>query len=207
MTSYITMPNGLLARPNTSDEGTWHDVFDEDKAWHRPPLGLEINTTLDLGAYTGYTVFDLLSLFPTARVIAVEADPENFDLMVENLANYGVSCINAAVWDYNGYGRLRGDHYNAKQIELGANIPVCTIDNILQTHKIQKVDYIKFDIEGAEREVLRMKEQKWPYLTQCVKIETHEPYYVSECIQDLKLWGFEAIQDTRHPNAVVGFRV
>lgn len=205
------MPNGLYARPNTSDEGTWHDVFDEDKAYHRPPLlgKLFPKTIIDVGAYVGYTTIDLKNLYPDSYIIAIEPDEENYKTLLENVSraypNGGWGSARCAIWNYSGYGRLRGEHFNAKQIELGANVRVYTLDNIVEVYELEKIDYIKLDVEGAEKDILQLG-GKWVDMTSYIKVEVHEEYYVSQCIADLNLLGFAAVQDEKLPSAVLGIK-
>src|SRR5215472_3915980 len=44
---------------------------------------------LDLGANVGYSSAYFLTCFPTSRILAVEPDPENFQICRANLAKYG----------------------------------------------------------------------------------------------------------------------
>jgi len=205
------MPNGLLAREGTSDEGTWHDVFDEDKAYHRCDLK-NPKRIIDLGAYCGYTTWDFLG-YSDCSVLAVEPNLDNFELLKKNIPkddDWRVTFANAAIGAYNGYGRLIGEHFNNKRLESGANVRVYTLDSLLDEayyfKSPAKIDYIKFDIEGTEREVLKQTDVEWPSRTSRVKIELHDEYHVSQCIADLNLLGFHASQDNKHDSAVIGWR-
>lgn len=206
MTELINMPNLLLARPGTSDEGTWHDVFDADKAYHRPPLGLHADVIFDLGAYVGYTTWDFLNLYPRAEVYCIEPDRDNFDLMFYNLYKInGAYATHGAISNYDGMGSLIGEHYNAKQLNgVGEDIDVWTLDRFIGS--IEKVDYIKFDIEGAEKEVFKTG-GNWPKKTKCLTVELHDDYTKGEAAEDLHNLGFPYIREhKRHPHALVAHK-
>ena len=200
------MPNGLLSRPNTSDEGTWHDVFDEDKAWHRPnkPL-VNPKVIFDLGAYVGYTTWDFKNQYPGATVIAVEPDKHNYHLLCVNTQRMKISKWNIAVGVSDGMGDLKGTHYNAKQVTSGNNIPVLSLDTIAKRLPFSYIDFIKFDIEGTEKEILK-RNGKWWSLTKKMKIEIHSPYTVEECVEDLLKRDFIPVIDKSHPACVYAER-
>lgn len=201
------MPNKLLARPGTSDEGTWHDVFDSDKAYHRPPLGLHAEVIFDLGAYVGYTTWDYLNMYPNAEVYCIEPDEDNFNLMFYNLFEitraYGTW---GAISDFNGIASLTGEHYNAKKIypDNDGDVYVWTLDRFIGS--IKKVDFIKFDIEGAEKSVFKAGGE-WPEKTKCLTVELHDDYKKGEAAEDLSNLGFPYIREhRRHPYALVAHK-
>lgn len=204
----IKMPNGLMAREDTSDEATWHDVFDTDKGWHRPPDWLKPKVIVDLGAYVGYTTLDFVKQYEGCSVLAVEPDVNNFQMLCQHIEVTNnqphVTVDNSAIWNYNGYGRLDGDAYNAKTLTKGAMVRVLTIDNLLKFFWIEKVDYMKMDIEGSEREVLR-DGGYWVNQVKCIKVEVHGDYTVDDCINDLNTIGFKKYEAYYTHRCVIGW--
>ena len=67
------------------------------------------------------------------------------------------------------------------------------------------IDFLKLDIEGAERDVFEQNVE-WADNTRCVKVELHGDYTVAECITDLERLGFVCEQEPRHWACVVGRR-
>ena len=111
-------------------------------------------TFVDLGAYNGDTVLKYTSLCPTInKIYAVEPDKRNFRKLKENTSHIeSISYINALISDTSGATHIdiskgRGVH-EAKE---GGNIMSTTVDDILQG---QKVDFIKFDVEGNEHKAI-----------------------------------------------------
>jgi FkbM family methyltransferase len=113
--------------------------------------------TLDGGAYSGDTASELLSLAPSmTEIVAIEPDRRN----CKRLLRYAeterrVTPIPAALLDRvgeiefavsgNRNATLGAGSYGAKR----ESIPTVTVDSIGG-----RFDYIKLDVEGAEREAL-----------------------------------------------------
>lgn len=144
----------------------------------------DYRVSMDLGAYTGDSIRELLTYAPNmAHVIAFEPDPRNFRKLTayaDSLSNEGATCcvhpINAGAWDtcgqllFHGSGNRNAtlcgtatspdlqtqftitDAYFGKSVEVS----VATVDD--KAKEILgdvPVDYIKYDVEGAETEALR----------------------------------------------------
>jgi len=112
------------------------------------------STFVDLGAYNGDTVLKYTSLCPGIdKIFAVEPDKRNFRKLKENTSHIeGITYINALISDKSGATHIdlskgRGVH-EAKE---GGDIESTTVDDILQG---QKVDFIKFDVEGNEKKAI-----------------------------------------------------
>ena len=78
----------LYARPRTSDLQIFNAIFAEGEYRNLDDLQ-GIRLVIDCGANVGYSSAYFLSRFPECVVIAVEADPENFEMLRRNLAPYG----------------------------------------------------------------------------------------------------------------------
>ena len=134
----------------------------------------EKDIVVDIGAHIGrYTIISSKRIGPNGKVVAIEADPANFELLNRNvnlnkLTN--VTSLNYAVYSnqtklklylpgkqsgftiYNTIMVNRGKH-QGKFIEVNGN----TLDNLLEQNKINfaNINWIKIDVEGAEFEVLK----------------------------------------------------
>jgi hypothetical protein len=67
------------------------------------------------------------------------------------------------------------------------------------------VDYLKVDVQGAERELLR-DGAGWSDEVRCVKVELHGDYTVDDCQADLRHLGYITQPDLRHWACVIGVR-
>ncbi len=126
------------------------------------------DTVIDCGAHVG--VFARYALQRGAgRVIAIEPDPTNRACLGSNLAqeiaDARVTVVKAGVWDRKTHLTLReSDEWNsgmksflrestkARRIE---GLPVLPLDEIVKELELDRVDFIKMDIEGSERRALR----------------------------------------------------
>ena len=166
--------------------------------------GVEIqagDTVIDCGAHIG-----LFSRFAVqrgaGRVIAIEPDPENLVCLEENLAEEiaagKVTVVKAGVWDRKTRLSLQIDQgnsaahsfvfaYGDPNAEKVAGIEVLPLDDIVQDLQLDRVDFIKMDIEGAERQALagsvdtiaRFK----PRLAVCSYHMQDDPGTISEVVQ------------------------
>lgn len=117
---------------------------------------------IDVGANIGYfTVISAQLVGPFGRVISFEPEPENFSFLKETVALNKFSNIeiyDLALSDKVGKGTLflsktnKGDHrmFDPGNASESIDISMTTLDDFLMQKGIQKVDFIKMDIQGAE---------------------------------------------------------
>lgn len=122
--------------------------------------------TLDCGANIGVTVHEELAA-GAKTVVAIEPAPENLECLRRNysseIAAGRVIIVPKGVWDKEDFLTLRVDPKNSAadsfviQREGAVNlerVPLTTIDKLVADLKLERVDYIKLDIEGAEPKAL-----------------------------------------------------
>jgi len=121
----------------------------------------DIKNAIDAGAYNGDTAREMLEhLGSVENIIAIEPDKKNFSkLQRYSLAesDVNIKCINAAVWSENGIADFHTSGNRNSTISATASyqhkdsfVETVTVDSVAQF----KVDYIKYDVEGAESEAL-----------------------------------------------------
>lgn len=125
----------------------------------------------DVGANVGKYSQLLSNYINNVLVYAFEPHPKTFQTLSSNLSgcagvklfNYGISSSNKKtfIYDYaeqNGssHASLNKDVfksvYNSNEIEH--EIEVITIDHFVDQNKIEKIDFLKIDVEGLEYEVI-----------------------------------------------------
>jgi FkbM family methyltransferase len=128
------------------------------------------DVVLDCGANTGTFVHEALSA-GAAKVVAVEPSPGNVEAMkrtfAKEIAEGRVILYPKGVWDkddvieMNVFENSALDSFvmNARQEVPGQRpkkvlLPLTTIDKMVAELGLTKVDFIKMDIEGAERQVI-----------------------------------------------------
>jgi FkbM family methyltransferase len=159
-------PDGEWWVPAKSGDSVLYDLSEQDRDIYRAASGVhEGDVVLDCGANVG--VFTKQALARGAsHVIAIEPAPENLVALRKNLAAEiatGKVTISArGVWDKDDTLKMYIDETNsaadsfvrrtegAKSIE----VPLTTIDHLVQELHLNRVDFIKMDIEGAERQAV-----------------------------------------------------
>src|SRR5829696_10214255 len=133
----------------------------------------EGDVVIDIGAHMGrYTIISSKRVGANGKVVAIEANPSNFEMLNRNIKLNrleNIRTLNYAAFSKETKLKLylpAGDiftKYNTimsnwvwvkpedKFVEVNAN----TLDNILQQTGIKQVNWIKIDVEGAEFEVLK----------------------------------------------------
>ena len=91
----------LFIRHGTSDLQVFDQIFVECEYRCLDDL-TQVELIIDCGANVGYSSAYFLSRFPNSRIVAVEPDPENFEMLSRNLAPYGrrVNLVHAGIWSH-----------------------------------------------------------------------------------------------------------
>ena len=112
----------------------------------------------DLGAYNGDTIREILEYSPNVKAItAFEPDRRNFKKLSDLAAsakNFSVVPVNAAAWcEDTVLSFADSGNRNSGAFAKGRRVDVqaLTLDGVLSG---ERVDYIKYDVEGAEAEAL-----------------------------------------------------
>jgi FkbM family methyltransferase len=150
----------------------------------------DIRSIVDLGANIGGSIAFFLDLFPQAEAIAVEPAPENFQMLQRNLVPFGsqVKLIQAAVWptstnlqlvrkqfrdQLDWSNQVKPAEGQAKDVIRGMTVP-----ELLAECHLEKIDLLKIDIEGAEKELFK-GDTSWLSRVRNLCIEIHD----DECRQ------------------------
>jgi FkbM family methyltransferase len=124
-------------------------------------LPSEGDTIVDVGANSGWeTLFFSRSVGMSGRVISIEAHPRSFrclSKMCEKNRLENVTLIQAAVADQEREVQLSDSYYHEANsiigVRGGSGIRVAgtTLDYIFRSLRLSRVDFLKMNIEGAER--------------------------------------------------------
>lgn len=173
---------------------------------------------VDAGANIGLAAVLLASRYPQARIVAIEPESANFELLLKNTRAYpNIIALQAALWGCNGeielmdsglghWGFTTRDRlednaqsgtctrikaqpdtlFNGKstgttgiRIDKPASgnvistVPALTVAQVLQDQAMDRIDILKIDIEGAEREVFQ-NASDWIGRVQSIIVELHE---------------------------------
>jgi FkbM family methyltransferase len=114
---------------------------------------------IDCGANYGTSIVYFKKIFPSARIIGVEADPDIFKILESNIKTREleqVKLLNRAVSLETGLVKFYSEGADAGRLHYleGAqrtmDVEPIKLDDLIE----DKVDFLKLDIEGAETDVL-----------------------------------------------------
>jgi FkbM family methyltransferase len=198
----------VTIRPRTTDESLIYGHLRLGQ--HRPlePVaGWDLRQICELGTNIGLGLADLGTRYPQARLLGVEADPDNAALARVNLARFGGRCtlVEAAVWETSGNLELAGDRPGLMEVgrstrgdaEKAHTVRAITISELLEAQMPEgTVDYMHFDIVGAEPHVLT-KQSAWAKRVRSLKIQLYDDrgFRPADCVDLLRALGFEAHAD------------
>lgn len=122
-------------------------------------LPREGDTIVDVGAGTGWeTLFFSRSVGTSGRVISIEAHPRVFRCLSRMRAENrleNVTLLQTAVADREGEVQLADSpEHEANSIMgtvSGIRVPCATLDYVFRSLELSRVDFLKMNIEGAER--------------------------------------------------------
>src|SRR6202795_3230837 len=151
----------------------------EPVAWVTPQSGVVF---LDVGAYIGpYTILAARASGAAGRVLALEPDPKNRRQLHKNLALNGITnctVVPLAAWSRTGQiGWRKADQPDWHRASEEANThttEAITLDDLVARHRLDRVDWIKMDIEGGEVEALRGAQMTLQRFQPNLFIEIHE---------------------------------
>lgn len=138
---------------------SYREIFEEEVYKFKPTGSAPL--IIDCGSNIGLSIIYFKKYYPAARIISFEPDNKIFQLLKENVSQFGeqsnIELRNQAVWTENAVLSFQstGGMGGSIQKETSGK------ENIIQVEAVRlkdflntKVDFLKIDIEGPEIEVL-----------------------------------------------------
>jgi FkbM family methyltransferase len=157
----------------------------------------EGDTVVDVGAHVGTFVRYALSQ-GAGRVVAVEPNPTSAACLrqtfASQIASGRVVVVEAAAGEEEGVLRLSFDEWEASSTVVsresagasGTEVRMVALDRVVEELALEHVDFIKMDIEGAERFALAGAEQMirthQPKMAICIYHRADDPEVISEIV-------------------------
>lgn len=144
------------------------DRFFQEVFIHRvysPVMDIKnIDVVLDVGALAGEFSFWIYS--KAKNIYAIEPDPENFKELVSNIKEFEferVKPFNIALGGKNRIGHVTeggrgGGALSQDKTPTKRDVQVKTLATFMKENNLKKVDVLKIDIEGGEKEVFEVKD-------------------------------------------------
>lgn len=171
---------------------------------------------LDIGAHIGVFSLYARALNPAAKIIAIEPEPHNFDLLKENfklnrcenviIKQMALVACHPEQISHNSATTtlyLNKDSHNHStfyKTENSIEVLATTLEDLMYQNKIKKIGLLKMDIEGGEFEITHTMTQEIYDKIQNLAIEYHEfeDNKRTELEQMLRMHGFSV---EHFPNA------
>ena len=180
------------------------EIF-QDKVYDRHSVPQVGNTVIDIGAYVGmYSIKASQLVGLSGSVIAVEPLRDNLVYLRRNLEVCdNTSIVDVALSNYVGNGKLYSSPLTAAHSmddvrKHFTEVQVTTMDNLVKSLGLGRVDYIKMDAEGSELYILEgaveVLQNDSPILSlACYHTDADGVPYVGQVVVYLKRLGYKCI--------------
>jgi FkbM family methyltransferase len=138
-------------------------------------------TIIDAGANIGCTTIFFASRYPDARIIAVEPEASNFEMLQSNCAGLAnVFPVHAAIWSHPATLTFVNPYCGnwafamKERDDDGTPVRGITIPQLIEEFSLSRIDVLKMDIEGGEKEVFSAPDLSWLDKVGMLAIELHD---------------------------------
>jgi len=177
----------LIIRKNTTDIKVFRQIFIwQDYNFLDILPNKNPRFIVDGGANAGYSSLWFANKFPNAKILAIEPEKKNFQVLQRNIVKKkNISAIEAGIWGDNSELAIQDPECGEwcfvtreAHSDDTKKIPSITIDKILRDSNFSKIDILKLDIEGAEENVFSSNYKDWLNRVDVIILELHDRYVV-----------------------------
>ena len=173
----------VFLRRGTSDLTTFDQIF--LTGIYKLPKDFHPKVIIDCGANVGMATIFFANKFPEARILAIEPEESNFEVLSQNCKPYSnVIPIRKAVWHSSGklhiidsgkgkYAFIVKDKISTSD-KIVSLIDAVSISDLMMAYKLDEIDFLKMDIEGSEKFIFSDNYDDWLSRTKVLSIELHE---------------------------------
>lgn len=127
--------------------------------------GFSPKTIIDVGAYTGGWTSRVIKYYPEAKIIMCEAQPEKKTYLEKikqtspSQIEYHIGLLGSTEKESVPYYLMEtgssvfeeNTEYDREKVQL----PMCTLDTLIDVNSLEKPFFLKLDVQGYEIEVLK----------------------------------------------------
>lgn len=170
----------IYFRKKTKDKETFKEIFNLNI--YNIKLPIIPNNIIDAGSNTGFAALFFKLKYPKAKIISLEIENGNINMIGKNLRNFdNIEIIQKGLFNKKAFFKIE-DPFHAtnsfviKEVAKGEKYDVesITIDEIMTTSKIETIDILKIDIEGAEKDLFEKNYENWLPKVKIIMVETHD---------------------------------
>ena len=170
----------VFIRSGSSDGSLFRQIFYDGE--YDLEIPFEPKYIIDGGANIGFFAVLMANRYPSAKIISIEPDSNNFKLLKRNTAPYpNIVPVQSGIWNKEvslqvidqGYGEW-GLMVKEVSPDTTDSFSAVSIAGIMKQHGIPQLDVIKLDVEGAEEFIFADHYHEWIPKTKMMIIELHE---------------------------------
>lgn len=174
--------NNIYLRKDQSDPFIFEQIFCEQQYNFSHPAPNEVKWIIDGGANIGLAAIYFSAKFPNAKIISIEPNKDNFELLQKNTLNYkNVHCLHAAIWYQKEMLDISNKDEKSAGFMMEPNpnnsadlVEGITLTQLMQDFEIDQISILKLDIEGSEKEVFMYNSSYWLQNCNCLITELHD---------------------------------
>ncbi len=145
---------------------------------YRPPFTVSsLDVVVDLGANIGFTSVYYATRYAAKVVVAVEPDPDNAQVLRQNLVQNGIGAVvlQSAVGPIDGVAHFERttDSNLGRVADEGMAVRMMSMASVLDHVGDVDVDMLKIDIEGGEGALFDVDDLSWLDRVQALMVEFH----------------------------------
>jgi FkbM family methyltransferase len=179
-------------RLGSTDISVFNGIYRQNEyGWE---LGGSPQVIVDAGAYIGLSSAFFAMRHPEAQIIAIEPSEANFELLLRNTASFkNIHAIHGALWTHSGSLTLvdpgsgawgfrveEPEPAGAENHQIGAGdsaraIAAVTMPDVIRQFGLDRIDLLKLDIEGGEKEVFA-DSGSWIAQVDAICLELHDRF-------------------------------
>ena len=180
----ISLPNfkyPIYIRAQTSDILNAEEIFiNGDYNFNFPE---NITRIIDAGANIGFASIFFSKIFENAKILALEPEKSNFSMLKRNVTFYkNIKTLNKALWAKEANlkisNREKTEHWGFMVEEVkkeeDCEVRGISIESCMKMMGWDKIDLLKLDIEGSEKELFYEGYEKWIGKVKIIILELHE---------------------------------
>ena len=166
----------IFLRPGTFDQAAFKQIFIDGE--YDVELGSPRHI-IDAGANIGLASIFFANRYPDAKIIAIEPEQANYNLLCRNVQSYpNIRTLKAGLWSHrtnlvieNPESKSTG--FRVIESEDTTELQAYGITDIMEMLGTSFIDVIKMDVEGAERDIF-LGSDSWIYNVRIILVETHD---------------------------------
>lgn len=175
-----SVKNTIYLRNKSYDTHIFNQIFIKEEMVFIKLKNHCINTIIDAGANIGLFTIYIKNKFPDSSILSIEPSIKNFEILKKNIEGYeNISIIHGALMGTDKMVSISNPLENYASFQVAENfnsncINAYSLLYFLQLPGFEKIDLVKMDIEGSERDVFDHIEEEVLNKISALAIEIHE---------------------------------